>query len=203
MSLLKVDSLTDTAGTGSPSFPNGFPSLPSGAVIMHAGSSAPSGYLLCDGSAVSRTTYASLFAAISTTYGVGDGSTTFNLPNTQGVFVKGVGSQTISSIAHSGTLGTTQNDQMQGHFHGVSDPTHGHNLESNTGGSIANLNNGTQIAGLTGATAAGYVAGPPFVQASSTGLTVTSPSTDGSNGTPRTGTETRPANISMNYIIKT
>lgn len=55
-----------------------------GSIIATARSSAPSGFLLCDGSAVSRTTYAALFSAIGTTYGVGDNSTTFNLPNLQG-----------------------------------------------------------------------------------------------------------------------
>ena len=45
---------------------------------------APSGYLLCDGTAVSRTTYAELFVVLSTTYGVGNGSTTFNVPQLQG-----------------------------------------------------------------------------------------------------------------------
>ena len=50
---------------------------------MYAGSTAPTGYLLCDGTAVSRTTYADLFAVTSTTYGVGNGTTTFNVPNLQ------------------------------------------------------------------------------------------------------------------------
>lgn len=54
---------------------------PTGAVLMWSTNTAPAGYLLCDGTAVSRTTYAALFALVSTTYGVGDGSTTFNLPN--------------------------------------------------------------------------------------------------------------------------
>lgn len=63
------------------SIPSG---TPSGAVQMFAGSSAPSGWLLCYGQAVDRTTYADLFTAISTTYGVGDGSTTFNLPDLRG-----------------------------------------------------------------------------------------------------------------------
>lgn len=52
-----------------------------GMIKPFAGTTVPTGYLLCDGSAVSRTTYASLFSAIGTTYGSGDGSTTFNLPN--------------------------------------------------------------------------------------------------------------------------
>lgn len=55
--------------------------FPAGSIIQYAGSSAPSGWLLCDGSAVSRTTYSSLFAVTSTLYGTGDGSTTFNVPN--------------------------------------------------------------------------------------------------------------------------
>ncbi len=63
--------------------------VPSGAITGYGGSSAPAGWLLCDGSAVSRTTYASLFSAIATTYGVGDGSTTFNLPDLRGRVLAG------------------------------------------------------------------------------------------------------------------
>lgn len=55
--------------------------VPVGTIIPFAGNSVPQGYLLCDGSAISRTTYASLFAVIGTIYGAGDGSTTFNLPD--------------------------------------------------------------------------------------------------------------------------
>lgn len=55
--------------------------MPAGSIIPFAGTNIPDGYLLCDGSAISRTTYADLFAAIGTVYGSGDGSTTFNLPN--------------------------------------------------------------------------------------------------------------------------
>ena len=56
---------------------------PTGAVVAYAGTTAPAGFLICDGSAVSRTTYSALFAAIGTTYGAGDGNSTFNLPNAQ------------------------------------------------------------------------------------------------------------------------
>lgn len=58
--------------------------LPTGSVSAYGGSAAPGGWLLCDGAAVSRTTYAALFAVIGTTYGVGDGSSTFNVPNLKG-----------------------------------------------------------------------------------------------------------------------
>lgn len=60
--------------------------MPTGVVLPFAGTAAPTGWLACDGTAISRTTYASLFAAISTSYGVGDGSTTFNLPDLRGRF---------------------------------------------------------------------------------------------------------------------
>ena len=63
----------------------------SGTVIAFAGNSAPAGYLICNGAAVSRTTYAGLFAVIGTTYGAGDGSTTFNLPDLTGKFIQGSG----------------------------------------------------------------------------------------------------------------
>ena len=62
---------------------------PVGEVTAYAGSSAPTGWLICDGSAVSRTTYATLFAIIGTVFGAGDGSTTFNLPNAKGSVIAG------------------------------------------------------------------------------------------------------------------
>ena len=55
-----------------------------GTVIMYAGSSAPTDWLICDGSAISRTTYSDLFSVIGTDYGVGNGTTTFNIPNLKG-----------------------------------------------------------------------------------------------------------------------
>lgn len=65
--------------------------LPKGVVVPYTGATAPSGWLLCDGSDVSRTTYADLFAVIGTTYGVGDGSTTFTLPDLRSKFIAGKG----------------------------------------------------------------------------------------------------------------
>jgi microcystin-dependent protein len=70
--------------------------VPSGAILDFAGSAAPTGWLLCDGTAVSRATYAALYAVISTTYGAGDGSSTFNLPNFKGRVALGVGDSTAA-----------------------------------------------------------------------------------------------------------
>ncbi len=72
---------------------------PVGTVIAYAANSAPSGYLICNGSAVSRTTYAALFAKIGTTYGTGNGSTTFNLPNLTDKFIQGSGTAGTSKAA--------------------------------------------------------------------------------------------------------
>ena len=58
--------------------------LPIGIILPHSSSTVPDGYMVCDGSAISRTTYATLFSVIGTTYGVGDGSTTFNIPDLRG-----------------------------------------------------------------------------------------------------------------------
>ena len=63
--------------------------IPIGVVQAFAGSTTPQGWLLCDGSAISRTDYANLFAVIGTSYGAGDGSTTFNLPNLVDKFIEG------------------------------------------------------------------------------------------------------------------
>lgn len=78
-------------------------SLPSGAMLPYGGSSAPTGYLLCNGSAVSRTTYSTLFTAIGTTFGIGDGSTTFNIPDGRANVLGGY----KSGDTNFGTLGGT------------------------------------------------------------------------------------------------
>lgn len=64
--------------------------IPPGTVVAYAGTTAPSGWLLCNGAAVSRTTFAALFTAIGTAHGIGDGSTTFNIPDYRGRFLRGV-----------------------------------------------------------------------------------------------------------------
>ena len=82
--------------------------IPTGTVWTYAGTTAPTGWLFCDGTAISRTTYAALFAAIGTTYGVGDGSTTFNLPDTKGRVIAGKeASETRITSAVAGFSGAT------------------------------------------------------------------------------------------------
>lgn len=78
--------------------------FPAGAIVAYGGSAAPDGWLLCDGSAVSRTTYADLFAVLGTSHGAGDGTTTFGLPDLRDRFVRGKGAS--SSVGDTGGAAT-------------------------------------------------------------------------------------------------
>jgi microcystin-dependent protein len=79
---------------------------PVGAVEAYAGAAAPTGWLLCNGQAVSRTTFASLFAIVGTTFGAGNGSSTFNVPDLRGEFIRGLDGG--RSIDTGRTLGSAQ-----------------------------------------------------------------------------------------------
>lgn len=87
-----------------------------GVVQLYAGSTAPNGWLICNGQAVSRTTYAALFAVIGTTYGAGNGSTTFNVPNLVNKTVRGSNSLGKTGGADTVTLSTAN---IPAHSHGV------------------------------------------------------------------------------------
>ena len=98
--------------------------LPTGSYIQFAGSQAPAGFLVCNGGAISRTTYSALFAVIGTTYGSGDGSTTFNLPNLTDRFLQG---STISgTVKNAGLPNITGGISIHGSGTGT-------NLQSATG----------------------------------------------------------------------
>ena len=88
-----IDAVSDIYTDGK-FFAGGIPvgSVPVGGIMPYAGSTAPFGYLLCQGQAISRTTYADLFAIIGTTYGGGDGSSTFNIPDLYNRVPVGLGS---------------------------------------------------------------------------------------------------------------
>jgi len=92
-------------------------SVPSGTVINVAMQTAPTGYLKADGTAVSRATYAALFAAIGTTFGAGDGATTFNLPDLRGEFVRGW--DDARGVDSGRAFGSAQADEFKSHNHSL------------------------------------------------------------------------------------
>lgn len=166
--------------------------LPSGTLIDFAGTVEPSGWLLCDGRELLKTspTYASLFAAVGIAYGEtngsgGAGTTHFRLPDFRGRFARyndNMGTAQGAASRDTGRVhGTDQTDAMQGHRHNVNAPS------APTGGTI----NFFAAAGTIGSGAAGPLIG-----------TATTLQTDGSNGTPRTAIETRPKNLACNKLIK-
>lgn len=89
--------------------------VPTGAVMPFAMNAAPTGWLACSGQAVSRTSYADLFAAIGTTFGAGNGSTTFNLPDLRGEFVRGVDDGRGADTGRA--FGSAQAQGTQDHKH--------------------------------------------------------------------------------------
>jgi microcystin-dependent protein len=93
--------------------------VPTSTVIYVAQNTAPTGYLKANGAAISRTTYADLFAAIGTTFGSGDGSTTFNVPDLRGEFVRGW--DDARGVDSGRSFGSAQSDQVGEHDHGFVD----------------------------------------------------------------------------------
>ena len=130
-------------------FPEGG-GTPSGTLSMFAGTTAPTGYFICNGDAISRTTYATLFGVVGTTYGAGDSSTTFNLPDLRGRAPIGVGTGTgLTARALGATTGTETHTltaaQIPGHTHAVtimgSDLSYGTAaLQGSAGGTQQNIN---------------------------------------------------------------
>lgn len=145
-----------------------------GSIVSFTGSAIPAGYLACDGSQVSRTTYAELFGTVNTLFGSGNGSTTFHIPDLRGRFLRGiddlagidpdVGSRTAmnSGGATGNNVGSVQGDLVGSHTH----PTYGGNLSQS----------GTD----------------PYWGSRS----------PNSNIFASTGSETRPKNAYVRYIIK-
>lgn len=150
-----------------------------GSIYIFAGSVAPSGFLICDGSAVSRTEYYALFETIGTTYGSGDGSTTFNIPNLTGKVT--IGSSTQYPLGSTGGEETCSlaESEIPAHNHTV--PKHGHGN---------NFAISTPVLSHTVGQPAFTYAGPGSTRASKTSSTGT-----------RAGTSTATAGRSANAAV--
>ena len=213
-------------------------STPTGSVIAFAGASAPTGWLMCNGDAVSRTTYAALFSTLGSTYGAGDGSTTFNLPDLRGEFVRGLdGGRGVDS---GRTLGSAQSGQNASHSHtgsAASAGAHSHTASSSSSGSHSHSGSAASggshshshdVPWRTTTVPAGSADSVFGANLGSGGTTSTDGAhthslsiySDGAHSHSVTvnsggahdhtltintsgGTEARPRNIAMNYIIKT
>lgn len=163
--------------------------MPPGIIVHYPATVVPAGYLACDGSAVSRTTYAALFAIIGTFYGAGDGSTTFNLPDIRGRVIAGYDSgnatgrltaSTAQGVSAS-TVGNTGGEQahtlvtgeLAAHTHAnsLSDPTHVHTINDPT--HFHTIATSSATLGSVGDTAqGGNNAGPINTNAASTGISL-------------------------------
>jgi microcystin-dependent protein len=159
---------------------------PAGAIMAFAGTTAPSGWLKCEGQAVSQTTYASLYAAIGTNWNTGgEGAGNFRLPDLRGMFVRGTGTNATgsSSGAVGPSVGTYAADTYLNHTHTDSGHTHTYTAPNSPGAAPGGVGTGAVQTITTGT-------------ATSTGTANIQTSTTG-------GTETKPKNYGVLYIIKT
>jgi microcystin-dependent protein len=172
---------------------------PAGVIVSYGGATAPAGWLLCDGSSVSRSTYSALFAAIGTNFGT-DGPTSFNLPDLRGRFVRGVDGaasrdpdKLTRSAMNAGGLTGNNVGSVQGNatslpsvpFTTDSSGNHSHNTSAQNGAQA-------QFGGI-------------IVRIQGTGTNNSATTTDGAHTHSTAGggdSETRPINANLNFIIK-
>lgn len=175
---------------------------PAGSIHAYGGDTIPNGYLLCDGSPVSRTTFPALFGSIGVKHGNGDGSTTFNLPDYRGRFLRGkdfgtgrdldaAGRTAMASGGVTGdNVGSVQADDNKSHNHPINiiDPAHSHAQSPIPSRGLAA--GGSNVTGGGGGEALPIIG----IVANVTGITANS---------DLVGTESRPINANVNWMIKT
>ena len=191
--------MLQTNGSGVLSFTT-VAGVPTGAVFCMAVASVPSGYLECNGAAVSRTTYAALFAVIGTQYGSGNGSSTFNIPDLRGEFIRGFDNG--RGVDSGRSVASSQSHQHPQHNHAVSasssssvsDPGHTHTANYGQG----NLVSSGGAFGLRDSGTANRI------NSNNTGISVSTSTSisQSQRGGTSNSSETRPRNIAMMYVIK-
>jgi microcystin-dependent protein len=165
--------------------------VPAGTIIAFSAVTPPSGYLYCNGQSLLRADYADLFTAIGTSFGAADG-THFNVPDLRGRFLRGKddsqsrdpNSASRTAMATGGAtgdnIGSVQTDAMQGHWHETWEHA---NDNAATGSGSRTYNTGANTSHIADDS-------------------VRAPIADGTNGTPRTASETRPINAYVAFHIK-
>ena len=185
-------------GSGNLSFTALPTAVPTGSVHMMATTTPPTGYLKCNGQAVSRTTYAALFAVIGETWGEGNGSTTFNVPDMRGEFVRGFDDGRGVDSGRT-NIASHQGDQNRQHSHStsvtstVNDPGHIHQVQ------YSNSDSGDGVIEESGTGLSGQ---EPTLSAT-TGITVNTTVTVQNDPISQSQVEARPRNVAMLYVIKT
>tara|TARA_R100001086_G_scaffold249440_1_gene189189 strand:+ start:1092 stop:2231 length:1140 start_codon:yes stop_codon:yes gene_type:complete len=196
-----------TNGSGALSFST-VQGVPSGAVFCIAVATVPSDYLECNGAAVSRTTYSALFAVIGTAYGAGNGSSTFNVPDLRGEFIRGFDNGKGTDSGRS--IATAQSGQNVAHTHGPgSYQTDVDAASGNITGISETFNSNGSCSGVFSKSTGHHQGGTPS-QHSDHGDCGRASFSHSHNHTINTGvsgsdggTESRPRNIAMMYVIKT
>ena len=143
--------------------------VPTGVIMIYSSDIVPFGWLECNGDAVSRTTYSKLFSVIGTTYGSGNGTTTFNLPDLRGEFIRGWDHG--RGVDKNRIFGSTQEDEIKSHNHPLKYADY---WQTDGPGRMPYLQSNVSVYGI-------------------------STNTIQNTG----GTETRPRNVALMYIIKT
>jgi microcystin-dependent protein len=204
LTLTRKDNAVIDAGSAS--------ATPSGALIMFAGGAIPDGWLLCDGRLVSRTTYSALFSAIGETYGIGDGSTTFALPDMRYTFPRGAQAGGLGfeggSDSHVHTV-TAHSHEIENHDHELSGGTSPAKAHIYLGGS-GNIYE-EKITGVDSYVLTEHASTPNITGDSgttTTGVKITGRSSNGGNNTGNGGnnansTTVLPPYLNLNFIIKT
>lgn len=172
-----------------------------GEIKAFAGDDVPDGYLVCDGSAVSRSAFQNLYNTIGTLWGTGDGSTTFNLPNLIGRFPVGSSTVPVGSSGGSDQVTLTVSNLPShshsvtdpGHNHGITDPQHNHTIPTGTVAGSGAVQNNVNPSGTlnTGSSSTGVT-----VNSNTTGVTI------GNTGGGAPVDVTPPFAVVL-YIIKT
>jgi microcystin-dependent protein len=197
--------------------------IPTGAIVPYAANSAPSGWVICDGSLYGRTALdpspqVNLFGVIGTTYGAGDGLTNFAVPDLRGMFVRGFDNG--RNIDPLRAFGTNQVDAFKSHNHGgntITESGHTHPVSGTAASAGSHTHTSNVALGSTGGGTAISVANFTITENTTNriGINAAGAHTHTVSGTAASGTahlhainpdgstETRPQNVAMNYIIKT
>ena len=154
---------------------------PIGSIHAYAGSVVPANHIVCDGSILSRSAYASLYSVIGDTFGAGDGLTTFKIPDLRGEFIRGFDAG--RGVDFSRVLGSSQTDTIQ-NFTGVIQIVK------------------SMVNAVSGVFTASVASSQPYCGTSASSGVNHNVSLSLANGGVRTSLETRPRNIALNYIIR-